>query len=54
LLFFYKISLVLLSQFLVAYMDCLPDIRLMGFSWPDGDHNLTMMMVVADSAGDAS
>jgi len=27
---------------------------LMGFSWADGDHDLTMMMVVPDSAGDAS
>jgi len=37
----------------VAYMDRLPDVRLMGFSWADGDHNLTMM-IVPDSAGDAS
>ena len=35
-------------------MDRLPDVRLMGFSWADGDHDLTMMMVVPDSAGDAS
>jgi hypothetical protein len=34
-------------------MDRLPDVRLMGFSWADGDHDLTMM-VVPDSAGDAS
>jgi len=39
---------------LVAYMDRLPYVRLMGFSWADGDHDLTMMMVVPDSAGDAS
>jgi hypothetical protein len=26
----------------------------MGFSWADGDHDLMMMMVVPDSAGDAS
>jgi hypothetical protein len=38
----------------VAYMDRLPGVRLMGFSWADGDHNLPMMMVVLDSAGDAS
>ena len=31
-----------------------PDVRLMGFSWADGDRDLTMMMVVPDSAGDAS
>jgi hypothetical protein len=35
-------------------MDRLSDVRLMGFSWADGDHDLTMMMVVPDSAGDAS
>jgi hypothetical protein len=35
-------------------MDRLPDVRLLGFNWPDGDHNLTMMMVVQDPAGDAS
>jgi hypothetical protein len=38
----------------VAYMDRLPGVRLMGFSWADGDHNLPMMMVVLDPAGDAS
>jgi hypothetical protein len=38
----------------VAYMDCLPYVRLMGFSWADGDHDLMMMMVVPDSAGDAN
>jgi len=38
----------------VAYMDRPPDVRLMGFSWADGDHDFTMMMVVPDSAGDAS
>jgi hypothetical protein len=27
---------------------------LMGFSWADGDHDLMMMMVIPDSAGDAS
>jgi len=26
----------------------------MGFSWADGDHDLMMMMVVPNSAGDAS
>jgi hypothetical protein len=26
----------------------------LGFSWADGDHNLPMMMVVPNSAGDAS
>ena len=35
-------------------MDRLPDVRLMGVSWADGVHDLTMMMVVPDSAGDAS
>jgi hypothetical protein len=35
-------------------MDRLPDVRLMGFSWADGDHDLTMMMVVLDLAGDAN
>jgi len=43
-----------ICRIFVAYMDRLPDVRLMGFSWADGDHNLTMMMVVPDSAGDAS
>jgi hypothetical protein len=37
----------------VAYMDRLPYVRLMGFSWAHGDHDL-MMMVIPDSAGDAS
>jgi hypothetical protein len=36
---------------IVAYMDHLP---CRGFSWADGDHDLMMMMVVPDSAGDAS
>jgi len=35
-------------------MDRLPDARLMGGSWADGDRDLTMVMVVPDSAGDAS
>jgi len=35
-------------------MDRLSDVRLMGFSWADGDHDLTMMMVVPDLAGDAN
>jgi hypothetical protein len=39
---------------IVAYMDRLPYERLIGFSWADGDHDLMMMMVVPDSAGDAS
>jgi hypothetical protein len=30
----------------VTYMDRLPDLRLMGVSWADGVHDLTMMMVV--------
>jgi len=37
-----------------TYMDRLPYVRLMSFSWADGDHDLTMMMVVLDLAGDAS
>jgi hypothetical protein len=38
----------------VAYMDRLPYVRFMDLSWADGDHDLTMMMVVPDSTGDAS
>jgi hypothetical protein len=43
-----------IETFTVAYMDLLHYVRHMGFSWADGDHDLTMMMVVPDSAGDAS
>ena len=32
----------------------LPDVQLMNFSLADGDHNLTMKVVVQDSAGDSS
>ena len=42
-----------IETFTVAYMDRLPYVRHMGFSWADGDHDLTMMMVAPDSAGDA-
>jgi hypothetical protein len=34
-------------------MDRFPDGWLMGVNWADGDHDLTMMMVVPDSDGDA-
>jgi hypothetical protein len=47
-------ALAFLATLGVAYMDRLPDVRLMGFSWADGDHDLTMMKVVPDSVGDAS
>jgi hypothetical protein len=38
----------------IAYIDRLPYLRLMGFSWADGGHDLMMMMVDPDSTGDAS
>jgi len=38
----------------VEFMDRLPDLRLMGFSWADGEYDLTMMMFVLDPTGDAS
>jgi len=38
----------------VTHIDRLPYVRLMGFSWADGDHDPLMMMVVSDSARDAS